>query len=463
MNNGIQILTMRLLYKNREEKEGMLRWRIVTSPILVLMMIISLLLSGCKGEESQSNEKATEKVKITFWDDNAGPQRTPLWNELIRRFEQENPTIDVEYVGLPKDYAKSKFDAAIAAEDMPDIASVYTSWLPEFSHRDALLPLDSFFENWSEKDQINKEAIMFNRRIVKDHKLYGIPYTQNLDILWIRSDWFREANLKIPQTWEEFFLAVETLTDKSNGRYGFTIRGGAGGSFQLQRMMYAYSGIEDYFKDGKSTINDPKHVQFLKRYFGLYQKFTPKSDITNDYKAMLANFDMGVSAMVQHNIGSFAEHHEGLNTDQFQAVPLPKSINGPYVAEAGNTIGISIFKETKHPDEAWKFVQFVNSKDAQNLWNQSVGQIPTHLGVMEEDWIKDSPHIQISALVYNDHETILYEPPFYLPEYRTILNTIVDPGIQEVLSEKTTVEDFLNKWAKAMETAQEQFEGKLTN
>ena len=444
----------------------MLRRRIVTTPVLALTIIIALLLTGCKGVESQSNdiaEKAGEKVKITFWDDNAGPQRTPIWKELIKRFEIENPTIDVEYVGFPKDYAKSKFDAAIAAEDMPDVASVYTSWLPEFSHRDALLPLDSYFENWREKDKINKEAIEYNKRIVNDKKLYGIPYTQNLDILWIRSDWFKDADLKMPETWDEFFNAVEILTDKSNGRYGFTIRGGAGGSFQLQRMMYAYSGIESYFKDGKSTINDQKHVEFLKSYFGLYQKYTPKSDITNDYKAMVANFDTGVAAMIQHNIGSYAEHSEGLNLDQFQAIPLPKSINGQYVAEAGNTIGISIFKGTQHPDEAWEFVRFLNSKEAQNLWNQTVGQIPTHLDVLNEDWLKGSPHIQISAQVYDDQETILYEPPFYLPEYRTILNTIVDPGIQEVLSGKNTVEDFLDEWAIAIETAQKQYEDKFSN
>lgn len=49
------------------------------------------------------------------------------------------------------------------------------------------------------------------------------------------------------------------MTDKANGRYGYTIRGGAGGSFQLQRLMFAYNGFEDYVtEDGKSTINDPK-------------------------------------------------------------------------------------------------------------------------------------------------------------------------------------------------------------
>ncbi len=63
---------------------------------------------------------------------------------------------------------------------------------------------------------------------------------------------------------------------------------------------------------------------------------------------------LDLSRWSQHNIGSFAEHSKALDSDQFQAIPLPKSVKGHYVAEDGNTIGISVFKGTKHPEESWK-------------------------------------------------------------------------------------------------------------
>lgn len=427
-------------------------------------MAVSLLLAGCSSDSSEKSntnvkkEDPNEKVTLTFWDENAGPQRTPIWEELIKRFEDKYPNIDVEYVGLPKDSAKTKYDASIAAEDTPDVGSVQTSWLPEFALRDALLPLDSFFNKWDQKDKMNNGAVKFNKEIVLDHKLYGIPYTQNLDILWVRSDWFKEKGTKIPETWDEFFTAIDQQTDKANNRYGYTIRGGAGGSFQLQRLMYAYSGEKDYIKDGKSTINSKKHVEFLKKYFALYNKNTPKSDITNGYKEMIAGFDTGAVAMVQHNIGSFGEHKEALKPGQYQAIPLPKTADGKYVAEGGNTIDISIFKTTKHPDAAWKLAAFLNSKESQSYWNQQVGQIPTNSDVLSESWVKDSPHIQTAFKVYDDPNTVLYEPPFYLPEYRSILDTVVDPGTQAVMSGKKTVEEFLDEWAKAIEDAQKKYD-----
>ena len=434
------------------------------SSVLMGALAAGLLLAGCTEDQpssSSSNEtdtKANEQAKITFWDENAGPQRTPIWEELIKRFEDENPDIDVEYVGLPKDSAKSKLDTAIAANDMPDVGSVQTSWLPEFSIRDALLPLDEYFEKSEIKELINAGAIEFNKDIVQDNKLYGIPYTQNLDILWVRPDWFSEAGVKAPETWSEFFDAAEKMTDKANGRYGYSIRGGAGGSFQLQRLMFAYNGFEEYIsEDGKSTINDPKNVEFVEKYLSLYEKFTPKSDITNGYKEMIAGFDTGVVAMVQHNIGSFGEHSESLEPGQFQAIPLPKTEDGKYVAEGGNTIGISIFKSTKNPDAAWKFTEFINSAESQSYWNEIVGQIPTNSDVIKEDWIKNSPHIQTAFEVYDNPDLILYKPPFYLPDYRSILDNLVDPGTQAVMSGKKTAKEFLDEWAKAIEDSQKQY------
>ncbi|WP_404330108.1 ABC transporter substrate-binding protein [Mesobacillus maritimus] len=432
----------------------------LTTSILALTMAMGLLLTGCGRGDSIFNGNAMEneeEVQITFWDDNAGPQRTPIWEELIERFEKQNPQIDVVYVGLNKDSAKSKLDAAIAANNTPDVASIYTSWLPEFAEREALLPLDYYFDLWSEKNMILEKEIDFNRTIVKDQKLYGIPYTQNLDVLWIRKDWFEEEEVKAPETWDDFFHAVETLTDESKDRYGYSIRGGVGGSFQLQRMMYAYSGIQDYIKDGKSTINDPKHIEFLKRYFALYQNYTPKGDVANNYRTMLAGFDTGKIAMIQHNLGSYGEHRDFLKPHQYQAIPLPKSIEGVHVAEGGNTIGLSIFQETDHPNEAWKLVRFLNSAEAQSYWNKTVGQLPTNTSVLSEKWLLEAPHAQMAAKVYDDPETIFIEPAFYLPEYRSILNSMVDSSIQKVLSGEMTVEDLLAEWANAVEEAHKRY------
>lgn len=431
--------------------------------LFALSLTGALLLAACgngdnatDGNNAPSGDGNTDVVTLQFWDENAGPARTPLWEEIIENFNAENDDVQVEYLGLPKDDAKSKIDAAIAANDTPDLASLQTSWLPEFSVREALYPLDDFFADSELNSVINEGAIEFNKAIVNDGALYGVPYTQNLDILWVRDDLLEEAGVKEPETWEEFFTAIEDMT--SDDMFGYTIRGGAGGSLQLQRLMYAYSGITEYVtEEGKATVNDPLHHEFVERYFNLYETNTPQGDITNGYKEMVAAFDTGKAAILHHNIGSFGEHSEALEPDQFKAIPLPVSIEGNYVAEGGNTIGISIFAGSDHPEEAFRFIEFANNAESQSIWNQEVGQIPTNSEVMSEEWIQDAQHLSTAFSVYDNTDTALYEPPFYLPDYRSILDNQVDPGIQSVMAGEKSVEDFLADWAEAIEASVEKY------
>ncbi|WP_240688933.1 sugar ABC transporter substrate-binding protein [Ammoniphilus sp. YIM 78166] len=439
--------------------------------LLRLSLTGMFLLAGCGStpdytiivdgtEDSQAPEE--DEVVLTFWDSNAGPQRTPYYQELITQFEEQHPNIRVEYVGIPNKTNIQKYNAAIAANDTPDVAEIYPSWLASFTQRGALLPLDPFFEEWSEKEKISKEAIQFNREVVADQQLYAIPNTQNMDILWYRKDWYEEKGVKPPETWDEFFTSVKTLTDKKLDRYGYTIRGGKGSSFQLQRMMYAYSGIDLYFDaQGKSTINDPLHVEFLKKYMSLYKQYTPETDVTNSYKEMLAVFVTGNAALVQHNIGSYAENSQKLRPEEFAALPLPKTVQGRFVVEGGNTSGYGIFKNTEHPKEAWQLVSFLSSAQAQSYWNQQIGQLPTHSDVLKESWVREAEHIQTAFRVLEDPATRYYNPPFYLPEYRSILDNIVDPGIQSVLSQKKSIEEFLYEWANAMEKSKQKYESAL--
>lgn len=432
----------------------------------VLIIIGFMILGGVGCGHSPDNtviedkEAAAEKkVILTFWDSHAGPRRTPYYEELFKRFEEKHPDISVKYVGIPNQSNLQKYEAAIASNDTPDVAEVYPSWLASFTARGALLPLDGYFATWSEKDKINQDAIEFNRNVVEDGKLYGIPNTQNLDILWYRKDWYQQEKVKPPETWDGFFTAVKSMTDKENRRYGYAMRGGKGGSFQLQRLMYSYSGISHYFDEqGKSTIDDPRHVQFVKRYFDLYKSYTPESDIRNSYNEMITAFGTGAVALIHHNIGSYGGHSQILNPAQFAAHPLPKTPEGKYVVEGGNTNGYSIFKNTKHPKEAWLLLSFLCSAEAQSYWNQKIGQIPTHADALNDPWLKQAQHIQTALRVLENPQTIYYDPPFYLPEYRSILDNQVDPGIQDVMSGRKSVEDFLNEWAKAMERSKQAYE-----
>ncbi|GAA0137920.1 sugar ABC transporter substrate-binding protein [Paenibacillus sp. YSY-4.3] len=449
----------------------MMHMRKYAGVVLAIVLILSLALTGCgsnkaesqsgsnsgnSGSGSSGSSSPDKPVTITFWDENSGPQRTPHYEELIKRFETANPNIKVEYVGLPASSAKQKYDVAIASDDMPDIGGINQFWISDFVAKGVLLDLEDYFGSWSEKDKIAASAIDGSRSSAPDGKLYQIPNTSNYSTLWYRADWFEDAGVSVPQTFDEFFAAADQLTDASKDRYGFTIRGGSGSSKQLTEILYAYSGITDYFdQDGKATVNDPAHVEFLNKYVQLYGKNTPTSDVTNGYKEMVAVFDTGIAAMLQHNLGSFGEHTKafGANASEFKASPLPKSQQGYRVVTGGDNVGIAIFKSSKNKDAAWKFLTFLASEESQNYWNQNIGQMPTHADSLNSDWVKNSQHILALSEAIADPTTKVLIPPIYLPDYSSIQLNVLEPGFQSVLLGKVSAQDFLDEWAQAMEAA----------
>lgn len=435
--------------------------------IITALLTTSMVMSGCsssKSTNSSQSEKPTstkEKVTITFWDENSGPTRTPYYDELIKKFNSSQSEVQVDYVGIPQENALQKYNTAIAANEMPDVGGLQEAWVSNFIVRKALVPMDTYFDKWSEKDKMIPTFINSSRQLGSDKKLYMMPNTSNFQCIWYRPDLFKAAGLQFPTTWDDFFKDCEKLTDKSKNQYAYTIRGGSGSAAVLNDMLYAYSGITNYFDaNGKCTISDPKHLEFLNKFFAMYKKYTPESDITSGWKEIAANYDTGVSAMLYHNLGSYSNHLDAFkDSSKFAAAPLPVSVKGyRVVRQSGMTNGYGIFSNSKHPEAGWKFVSYLCNAENQSYWNQNIGQMPTNKDVLSKDWVKKSQHINMALNTMSDKNTKLIALPLDLPDYSVNLSKTVEPGIQAVMAGKKTPQDLLKEWADVMEKSKADYD-----
>jgi multiple sugar transport system substrate-binding protein len=410
----------------------------VTAILLLVLIGASFAVVGAAGKQ----------VELTFWDENPGPKRTPYLQELIKRFESQNANITVKYVGIPSKSAPQKYNLAIAAGETPDCAGCPGSWVTTLLSQKALLPLDSYFRKWDEKNQISKNYLNQIRSNDVKKKLYMLPNTSNQCCLWYRIDRFTAARLNVPKTWDDYFTAAQKLT--TDQQYGLSIRGGSGTDTPLLAGIISYAGLTSFFdKHGKCTLNSPKAVEFVEKYASLYGKYSPKSDLTNGYKEMVGAFDSGVVNMIFHNLGSYGEHHGALKDDQFAAIPYPTGSKKVYMAGVVN--GDIIFKNTKHPNEAWKFISFLASQNSQRYWNQKIGQIPTNMQLLKEDWVKNAQHLSTVGNAFVAKGVILVQQPEYLPDYKNIRVQVMDPGFQAVLAGKKTAKQFLDEVAGVLE------------
>jgi multiple sugar transport system substrate-binding protein len=413
-----------------------------------------LALSGCGGDSGSSGGKTT----ITFWDTNASPTNTPLWNHVIDEFQKQNPTITVKYVGIPIAQSQQKYDTAIAAGGLPDVGGLATSYLADVAGQKALEPLDDRLAKSPLNGKLSQPFLDLVKSAGPDGKLYELPNTANIGIIWYRSDWFKDAGLKPPTTWDDFYAAADRLTDAEHDKYGYTIRGGAGSIAQLLEFVYAQSGITTIFDpQGKATINDPKNVAAMEKVVALYKKDTPSADVNNDYLKMSAQFDGGNIGMMQHNLGSFGDHKKTLGTEKFAGVTVPAQPDGSHVITSNPVGGLGVFKAGKHKDEAWKFAEFVGGKEMGELWNSSVGQIPANTDSATGAWVKANPTLDTAITVMNDPKTKIVQLPYYLPEFNAMTKADAEPLFQKVLLKQMSAKEFLDQLAQKFTEAQAKF------
>lgn len=407
------------------------------------------------GAADSGSAGSGEKVTITFWDENAGDERTEYYQQIIADFEAENPDIHIEYLGLSSADALSKYQTAIAAGETPDVGGLNNTWAATVIGQGHCVPLDDMFASWEEAENMEEGYMEICHTYNKDGKLYMMPTSSNFICLWTNDAMFEAAGLEAPTTWDEFFAAAETLTDKDNGQYGYTIRGGSGSAAVLIDFIYSYMGTNEVFdENGKATINSDEAVEFLEKYFALYGKSTPESDITASYKEISANFDSGVSAMFTHNLGSYGSHVTGFGgTEGFTAHPLPTADNGTYVNYGGALTGLCMFDTCENPEAAWKWITYMCSHEANSYWNESIGQMPTNTSCYEDEWMQGMQHIQCATETMEQDNCVTYTSPAYLPEWGSITTTYIEPAIQSVMSGDMTAKELLDMWAEYLNEA----------
>lgn len=433
------------------QRSGLTRRPVRLAVALATALLTAAGLTGC-GSGSGSG-----KTEISFWDNNGGPARTPIYQHLIAEFEKANPDIQVKYLGVPSASVQQKYDTAIAGGQVPDVGGVTTSYLSNLVGQDALEALDGRLAGSPLKGKLVPGFVNTVTATAPDKKLYELPSSGNLDVIWYRKDLFDAAGLSAPKTWDEFFTAADKLTDPAKKQYGYTLRGGAGSIFQLFAEMYAYSGGSEFFSAGKSTVATPKNAELVDRMSKLFKHATPAADVNNGYPQMVAEFTSGSVAMMHHNLGSYADVAKAFG-DKAAAVPLP-SVDGSKSTVVTNPVdGFAVFKGSKHKDAAWKFVEFLVSKDSNSYWNQKVGQIPANTDAQSDAWMGQNAAVKTATELINNPSTTIVEAPVYLPQYSSITKADSEPLYQKVLLGQLSPADFLSQLASKLDGAQQDWD-----
>ena len=78
--------------------------------------------------------------------------------------------------------------------------------------------LDDRINGGALKDKLLPSLVETVRQTAPDGKLYIVPSSANMDIIWYRTDWFKDAGLEAPKTWDEFAEWLRNFNEGAKGK-----------------------------------------------------------------------------------------------------------------------------------------------------------------------------------------------------------------------------------------------------
>ncbi|NOW89279.1 multiple sugar transport system substrate-binding protein [Clostridium beijerinckii] len=371
----------------------------IVSLILASMMAVTGL-AGCGSSNSaatggQDTAKGSSggDVHITYgiWDSN---QEKGL-RKMADEFEGKNAgiKIDIQVTGW-SDYW-TMLEAAATGGSLPDTFWMHSNEIYRYASNGMLMDLT---------DKINKSDDVklsnYPEGLVKiynlNNKQYAIPKDYDTIGLWYNKTMFDKAGISYPDetwNWDKLYEAAKKLTTGDGKQYGFL----APLHNQEGYYNFVYQNGGTIITDDKvSGYDKPKTIEAMKYYVRFVSEgLSPK---IFDDAARAETLQNGLCAMGvfgSWNLSGFAAND--YMTKNFNVTVLPSANDGKR-ASIFNGLGNAISANTKHPEEAWKWVQYLSSKDGQTKQAELGVAISAYNGTADA-WINSNKTFNIKCFV----------------------------------------------------------------
>ena len=354
----------------------------------------------------------------------------PDMKKLASEFHAQHPMITIKFINASSDAESQKLTTQIAGNDAPDTAYVNASDTSDFASRDALVNLDNYISR-STIVKPDDYVDAFKTFVTYDGHMWGLPFDGESTGLFYRKDLFAAAGIDHPPTtWAEFEADAKTLTDPSNNKYGYEIFGPEAAYYWYPWLYQA--GGDLLSPDGKKVIfNSAAGKKAADFYVGLAKYSPPDYYNSNSYDGRVA-FENGNVAM--YIAGSWLAgtiHSEKPSIDaDWSTAPLPNGTAGCKTTIAGDSL--VMFNQTKNPDAAWKWLEFLSKPDNVARWtykSPTGTELPPLSSLLNSpDLVKTKPVLEgFAKLMDCGVASTVSQPKF--PRIETILNTELSKAI----------------------------------
>jgi multiple sugar transport system substrate-binding protein len=194
--------------------------------------------------------------------------------------------------------------------------------------------------------------------------VYTIPLVTEWQVLYYRTDLFKQAGLNPPTTFDELIAAAKKLHNPDKNIYGIVSRGQRGAAVtQFSTYLYNFGG--DFLKDGKAVVDSPEAIEAFKFYGKMLKEYGPPGVTNMSWAQGQALFQAGQVAMwtdASVFLGNLKDPTKSQVADKVGVALMPAGPKGnhPFIVVSW---GMAVSKQSKNKDLAYDFLMWATSKE----------------------------------------------------------------------------------------------------
>ncbi|MEW1719349.1 extracellular solute-binding protein [Streptomyces sp. NPDC093109] len=433
---------------------------------------LAITATACGGSSSGSSSK-TIKVVYQQQLNNSNKVQANFLAPMVKQFEKDNPGTKVQLVPVTassNDYYTKLQLMMRSPSTAPDLVYEDTATINSDIASGYLKPLDDYIAKWSDWSQFadaSKAAVKSGT----DGKTYGVPDNTDTRGIWYNKKIFAKAGIAVPwqpKTWADVLAAAKKIKAADPSITPFNIYTGTAGGEQstmqgFEMLLYGTKagGNSLYDSDQKKWVVGSQGfkdaLQFIRTVYS--EKLGPPVE-----QALGANIGAAVGTemipagkLAMDIDGSWMPNNwirngskpwaEWESTMATAAMPT-QSGQAPGKVSMSGGWAWSVPAKAGNPDLAFKFIQFLETKDASAKWNADNATIAVRKDVATDPtYLKALPTNKFfTELVADTH----YRPA--LPAY-TQVSTAIQKAMESVTTGQASVDKAASTFDNDVKTA----------
>lgn len=308
------------------------------------------------------------------------PDAQPWQQGIVKDFEAKNPGIRVNVIEGPNatNLLEDLYTSAFILGDSPyDIVNMDVIWTPKFAAAGWLQDLST---------RITKQELAaFSPKDVEagiiEGKLYKIPMRSDVGVLYYRADLLQQAGFQPPETFADLQKISQALKKQGKVNWGYLWQGRQyeGAAAMFIEVLEGFGGFWVNPKTLEVGLDKPETLKAI-----AFLKDTIQTGISPP----------GVTTYIEEDTRRIFQSGQAAFLRSWPYVwPLANAKDSPIKGKIGiksmvgidsksgaaclGGWGLGIAKSSKHPEEAWKAIQYFTSEEAQRRFILNAGFVPS--------------------------------------------------------------------------------------